>query len=322
MRTLNLLIVVVALLFSGCKQADQQSAPELASHKGPIKITGAYALTPMARIWAAEFMKTHPDITITVEPDGSNKGLSDVLNGTADLSMVSSEVPDQIDSQIWIAPVARMGVVPVINMKNPYWEEIRKKGIDREKLVALFSGEKKLAWGDIYGKPGKDPMHIYVRDDSAGATDVLGKFLWMKRDEFKGTGVTGDEKMIKAIQSDPLAIGYVNFIYLIDPANGYFADGIRPIPIDINFNGTIEPKENFYDSVTHLQRAMWSGKFPCVLTRPLSFAAKGKPDTKEVVEFLKWTLTDGQWLIPKQGYIELHRSENKCRVFFLSHAGM
>ena len=77
--------------------------------------------------------------------------------------------------------------------------------------------------------------------------------------------------------------------------------------------------ESFYDSVSYLQRAMWSGKFPCSLTRSLSLASKGKPVTKEVVEFLKYILTDGQRMVANEGYIELHRSENRCRVFFLDN---
>jgi phosphate transport system substrate-binding protein len=319
MKTQIWISILLVLLFIGCKQQTQQPAEQLASQNSPVKITGAYALYPLTRLWISEFQKTHPEVKFEIQPIGSGRGLTRLMEGNADLSMVSSEVPEDKDSLIWIAPVARLATVLIFNSGNPYLKEIIKGGMNRDDLADLFTNDHPKKWGDLFGKPGKDPIHIYIRSDSSGATDVLARYLWITPGDFKGTGVNGEDKMIEALKKDPFALGYCNFIYAFDPKILQYYSGFRILPLDINNNGKIDPKESFYDTVPRLQRAMWSGKFPCTLTRTLSLASKGRPRSKEVVEFLKYILTDGQRLVADEGYIELHRSENRCRVFFLDN---
>jgi phosphate transport system substrate-binding protein len=319
MKNLIVFVVVLLVLFPGCKQQNQSPVTDLASHNGPVKITGAYALLPLMQLWINEFQKLHPEIKFELQPNGSGRGLTVLMNGNADLSMVSGEIPMDKDSLIWIAPVSRLATVLIFNPGNPYMKEILARGMNRDDLTAIFTNDSPKKWGDLFGKPGKDPVHVYLRSDSSGATDVLAKYLWITPGNIKGTGVSGEDKMIEAIKKDPLALGYCNFIWAFDPGTLRFNNGFNVLPLDMNNNSKLDAKESFYDSVPLLQRAMWSGKFPCALTRPLSLASKGKPGTKEVVEFLKYILTDGQRLVAKEGYIELHRSENRCRVFFLDN---
>jgi phosphate transport system substrate-binding protein len=311
MRTKLSLFLILFTLMVSCRQATTREERPLPSHNGPIRISGAYALYPLMQLWVAEFQKTHPYVKFEVQPLGTGRGLNEVLAGKTDLAMVSSEIPgrSKLDSTIWIIPVARLGVVPVMNLKNPYLETIRKKGIRRDDLIEMFSDQNGKKWGDYFGKPGSDKVNTYIRSDSSGASEVLAKYLWIRSSDFKGTPVDGEPKMIEAVKKDPSALGYCNFIYTFDPRTMQWLDGMAVIPIDFNQNGQIDEKEDIFDSVSHLQRAMWLGKFPCALTRNLYLASKGKPASKEVVEFLSWIVTDGQNLVPGAGYIELHTSE-------------
>ena len=215
-------------------------------------------------------------------------------------------------------PVARLAVVPVINNKNPYLSLILKKGIRRDDLMNLFSGNASATWGDLFGKPGKDPVRVYIRADRAWATEVWLRFLFLDSAEMKGIPVTGEADLVEKVKQDPLALSYCNFIAAIDPQRHQIAEGLAVAPMDINQNGKLDEKENFYQGYTELQRAMWSGKYPHVLIRDLYFVIKGKPHTLETVSFLKWVLTEGKKLIPSEGYIELHTSEIRCRLNFLS----
>jgi phosphate transport system substrate-binding protein len=307
------------VLLSACKQGSTREDRPLPSHPGPIKIAGAYALLPLTKVFIAEFQKTHPYAKFEVEGIGSGRGLNELAGNKIDLAMISSDITATSDSLLWMIPVARLGVVPVISAKNPYLKEIMKKGIRKDELAELFSGQTPKFWGDLFGKAGQDKVNIYLRSDSSGATDVLGRYLWLQSNEMKGSPVDGEEKMNDAISKDPFALGYCNFIYAIEAASNQFKPDMMILPIDLNNNGKLDIKENFYDSVPHLQRAMWMGRFPCVLTRTLYFGANGKPATKEVVEFLIWVLTDGQKLVANQGYIELHSFEIPPRLYALKN---
>jgi phosphate transport system substrate-binding protein len=81
------------------------------------------------------------------------------------------------------------------------------------------------------------------------------------------------------------------------------------LPINFKGKGRLEGKSKIFDSFEHLQRAMWLGKFPCSLVRNLYLVSKGQPKTKEMVDFIYWVVTDGQKIVPDNGYIELHSSE-------------
>ncbi len=315
----NLLLLSAILFLSCCKQVSTREERPLPSHPGPIKIAGAYALLPLTKVWIAEFTKTHPYAQFELEGIGSGRGLNEIINKKIDLAMISSEIVSTTDSLLWVIPVARLGVIPIINNQNPYLKEIMKKGMKKDDMADLFAGYPVKTWGDIYGKPASDKVDVYLRSDSSGATDVLGKYLWLAPNEMKGYPVEGEEKMIESIKKDPLSLGYCNFIYTMDPSTHSFRTDVAIVPLDLNQNGNLEPKEKFYDSIDHLQRAMWLGKYPCALTRNLYFAANGKPDTREVVEFLIWVLTEGQNYVAPQGYIELHSFEIPPRLYALKN---
>lgn len=303
-----ILFVMLMLLYACNTKPGRQEAGTL-SHQSEITITGAYALSPLMKIWVGEFKKTHPGVSFKIVEKGSNLGLTDVLNKNTDIGMISNEIPASLDSLLQIVPVARLGVVPIISLKNPYLNDIVNKGVSRENLIALFSGQNPKTWGDMFGKPGKDPVNVYLRADSSGATMTLARYLWLDLTEMKGTGIAGEPNLIEKVKNDPLALSYCNFIYALDPATKQFSNDIHVLPIDFNQNGVIDWKEKVFENASQLQRAMWLGKFPCSLVRNLYLVTNGKPRTQEVAEFLYWVITDGQDLVAPNGYIELHSSE-------------
>jgi phosphate transport system substrate-binding protein len=223
--------------------------------------------------------------------------------------MISEELPKGKDSLLWLAPVARLGVVPVVSAKNPYLKEILEKGITRENLVDLFSGKSTKTWGEIMGKAGKDAVKVYIRGDSSGATTTLAKYLWIDNSELKGTPVNGEKELIAQVTADPLALSYCNFIYAFDPVKKEFLNDLKVVPINFSGKGKLEGNSKIFDTYDHLQRAMWLGRYPCSLIRNLYLVSNGQPRTREMVDFMYWIVTDGQHFVPENGYIELHTGE-------------
>jgi phosphate transport system substrate-binding protein len=309
MRSIVSSLFILCLILAGCNTQPERSGTEVLSHQNKITISGAYALAPLVQIWVDEFKKTHPDIQFTINPNGSDQGISDVLHGVVDVGMVSSDIPRGLDTNFTIVPVSRLGVVPIISTKNPYINEIFQKGISREELTRLFTNDNPKTWGDMFGKPSKDPVNVYIRADSSGAAKIFCRYLWVEPGELKGKAIKGETNLVDAVASDPFALGFCNFIYTIDPATKQFSYTIHVLPVDFNQNGMIDGKEKIFDNAAQLQRAMWLGKFPCSLIRNLYLVTRGKPHTYEVAEFLHWVITDGQKIVAENGYIELYSSE-------------
>ncbi len=297
------------ILLTCCNSKTNKQGTTVLSRSDLITISGAYALAPVMQVWMAEFQKTHPYVKFKLNVNGSGQGMRDILAGNVDLAMISEEIPKGKDTLLWIAPVARLGVVPVISAKNPYLNEIMEKGITRDDLVDLFSGVNAKTWGELAGKSSMDPVKIYIRGDSSGATTTLAKYLWIDRNEIKGTPVMGEKELINQVKSDPLALSYCNFIYAFDPGKKEFLNDLKVVPINFLGKERLKGNAKIFDSYEHLQRAMWLGRYPCSLIRNLYLVSKGKPRTREMVDFMYWIVTDGQHFVPENGYIELYSGE-------------
>lgn len=311
MKAVKYILILLIFLSPACinnTPEQQQEKESLPAHEGEIKIKGAYALTPLVQRWIDEYQKNHPSVLFNLSPVGTGEALPEIFSDETDLVLVSSELPDKLEATTWILPVARLSVVILVNRENPYWSQILESGIKNDDLSKLFTGEI-TSWGDLFGEHGKHPVSVYFRSDQAGATDILSKFLWLDDQKIIGTGIIGEKLLLETIKGDPHAIGYCNFIYSFDPESKEFLDDIRIIPLDLNHNGLLDTKENFYGSYAELHQAMWVGKYPCNLNRPLQIVASQKPSTKEVYDFLKWVIIDGQEIVSEMGYMQLRYSE-------------
>jgi phosphate transport system substrate-binding protein len=315
----HILLIMAAILIISCHTQKQndikgKAKQDCSSASGKITLSGAWALFPLTKIWTAEFQKLYPNIQFEIIGSGSGQGLKDLLDSKADIGMISSEIPIEDDTLVCTIPVARLAVVPIINKNNPYYQKISERGLKRDEITNLFSENKTHSWGDFFKNPSKDPVKAFIRNDLSGATDIWLKFLWMEKNELIGEGVANDEMMVKSILNNPLGIGYCNFVYIFDVNNTQIIPGIAVLPMDINSNGKIDPKEKFMENYSDLQRAMWLGKYPCVLTRDLCLATHGSPNNPQIICFLKWVLTEGQKYIEKSGYIQLRQSVINCKL--------
>jgi phosphate transport system substrate-binding protein len=300
-------------MISGCnsRKKDQTTVSLRKESKnelsGTFSITGAYALYPLVRKWSSDFIKLHPGVKIEIIANGTGQGINDLLGKRCQLAMISRPLTDEEQSDsIWIIPVAKAGVAPVINQRNPFFKRILEHGIDPQKLIKLYIGGQQMTWGDLLDTVSKEKVIIYTRADDSGAAAVWADFLWKERNDLKGIKVTGDEEMINSIQGNVLALGYCNFSYAFDSVTGERINDIQVFPIDLDFDKSIDKKELPFSNIKKAHRGIWLGYYPKNLTRELTFGSIGKPTDQVILEFLRYTLTVGQSLVGKSGFCELN----------------
>jgi phosphate transport system substrate-binding protein len=285
---------------------DPQSAAK-DTLSGSFTISGAYALYPLVVRWTDNFMKLHPAVKIVVTSGGTGQGINDLLAKKNQLAMISRPLTDEDQTKgIWVLPVAKEGVALIVNQRNPYIKRILQQGITPEKLIKLFTAQKQVSWGDILDTTLKEKVVVYTRADESGATEVWAAFLWKQGTDLNGIKVTGDEEMIKNIQNNQLAIGYCNFSYAFDTINGDRMKDIQVVPIDLDFDKTIDRKEVPFTNINKAHRGLWLGYYPKNLTRELTFGSMGKPSDPAILAFLKYVLTTGQSQVAKMGFCELN----------------
>jgi phosphate transport system substrate-binding protein len=278
--------------------------------KGNISISGAFALYPLTVKWAEEFRKIHPGVKFDISAGGAGKGMTDALAKMVDIGLVSREVsPEEVKKGAFAIAVTKDAVVPTVSASNPNIKDILANGLDRDAAINVFITGKAKTWGQAIGTKSAVPIRIYTRSDACGAGETWAKYLGKKQEDLLGVGVFGDPGLAQAVTKDPQGIAYNNIGYAYDAKTKRPNPGVKVIPLDVNNNGKIDPEENFYDTMDKLVTAIADGKYPSPPARDLYFVTSGKPVKKELVEFIKWSLTEGQKYVFESGYINLSKEK-------------
>lgn len=305
------LTAFLILLFgnSSCNNSKKESTTDASTDskelKGTISLSGAFALYPLANVWAQEFHKEHPGVRFNVSAGGAGKGMADVLVGAVDLGMFSREITQvEKDKGVWWVSVTKDAVVPTISSKNPILAQLKAEGLKREELAHYFLQDGRKTW-----KNTAYEVNVFTRSDAAGAADTWAQYLGAAgQDGLKGIAVFGDPGLADAVKKDARAIGFNNIIYIYDLNSGKKYPGIDVVPIDVNENGKIDPEENFYDTMNEMTDAIIDGRYPSPPARELYFISNGAPKKPEVRAFLNWVVTKGQDYVQENGYILLSKS--------------
>jgi phosphate transport system substrate-binding protein len=309
---INIILICFAIITS-CKARNTNEilnniqADTASVISGSINISGAYALYPLVQKWADDFIKLHAGIKINIFKTGSGQGIADILAGKSQLTMISRSLTDEeIHAGIWTIPVAKDGVVPIVNQNNPYIEKLLSQGLSPNEYLKAFTNERTTTWGELLGTSDKENVMVFSRADESGAADVFADFLYIKSSDLKGRKVTGDEEMIKSVQENLFSLGFCNFSYAFDPSSGERKNNIQIVPSDLDFDNKIERKEVPFNNLESARRCIWLGIYPKVLCRELTFGSLGKPSDPVIVEFLRYVLTEGQHVVEKTTLCELN----------------
>ncbi len=315
-----LIICFVSLI--ACNNCKTRNKPQLKSNssskglKGTITISGAFALYPMTAKWAEEFRKIHPKVRINISAGGAGKGMTDALSGIVDLGMFSRTISDvEKEKGVWCVSVTMDAVLPTVNAGSPVINPLLKRGITRDEFKKLFITREIKTWDELFeNQQQKSTINIYTRSDACGAAQMWGAFFGENQESLVGIGIYGDPGMADAVKSDINGIGYNNIIYVYDINTRKKHQGIEIIPIDFNENGRIDDDERLYNNLDDIMMAIKEERYPSPPARELYFVSKGKPQQREVIEFLKWIVTEGQVYVNEGGYVRL--SEEKLNLEF------
>ena len=300
-------IILVAL---GAFATNFQGAPPKEKKEIAISFSGAFALYPLAQVWAEQYNKTHPAVRFDIQAGGAGKGLTDCLAGAVDVGMFSRELTDAEKAKgVWTLALCKDAVLPTVNAKNPYFRALQVRGVKKAEFNSIFVDHSITTWEDLLGTgKGTHKINVYTRADAAGAADSWAAFFGKKQENLRGIGVSGDPGVADAVRKDMNSIGYNNTLFVFDAKSGKKLPGIEVVPIDVNGNGTIDPEENFYDNLRIFLKAVNDGKYPSPPARQLYFITKGKTNNKEILNFFNWVLTEGQQYVSSAGYVALPKN--------------
>jgi len=299
-----------------------------------VQINGAGATFPypIYSKWFAEYQKLHPDVAINYQSIGSGGGVQQVTKqtvffGASDMPMT----PEQLQAapgKILHFPTVLGAVVPVYNIPN-VTAELRFSG---PLLADIFLG-KITKWNDAaIGKlnpgvslPGTD-ITVVHRAEGSGTTYIWVDFLSKTSEEFKkrvgvnasvnwptGVGGRGNEQVAALVKQTPGALGYVELIYALQTKISYgtvqnmAGDFVKASVESVTLAAAAAVKQMPADFRVSITNAPGKGVYPISsFTWLLLYEdPKDKAQSKTMVDFLKWALSDGQKYCADLGYAPL-----------------
>ena len=308
------------------------SATGLLAQGTQINGAGATFPNPIYSKWFSEYSKMHPTVQINYQPIGSGGGIRQLTNqtvffGATDGPMTAEQL-QQAPGKVLHLPTVLGGVVPVYNLPGVR-TELKFTGA---LLADIFLG-KITKWNDPalmkinpgVSLPGTD-ISVVHRSDGSGTTYIWVDYLAKVSPEWKqkagvatsvnwptGIGGKGNEGVAGLVQQTPGAIGYVELIYALQNKIEYGSvqntDGefVRASTASVTAAAAAAVKSMPKDFRVSITNAPGKGVYPISsFTWLLLYEnPKNKAQSKMMVEFVKWALTDGQKFAPDLGYAPL-----------------
>ena len=290
-----------------CAPKVKEGYDEKTGYTGSISMSGAFALYPLAVLWAEDFKKIHPNVRFNISAGGAGKGVTDVLTNMVDIGLVSRDLhPAELEKGALPITVAKDAVLGTLNSNHPNIALIKERGFTRDELINLFVKQKYKRWIDIDSRFVSAPIECYVRSDAAGAAETWAKFLGERQEGLKGIGIFGDPGLAQVIKGKALSLGFNNINYVYDLKTKKPGANISVLPIDQNGNGRIDQEENFYDHLDSLTQAIALGRYPSPPVRDLMFVIRKDKQTKLLQAFMAFALDKAQQShLLEHGYVPL-----------------
>lgn len=288
LKFLNLL----ALFFLVACQNRSDKSKKDEETEAIIRIKGSDTELLMVQHLAKAYMADHPNVSISVEGGGSNKGIEALMNNEIDICNSSKEISQKdllkfTDRKI--KPIPVMFSVDALAIITNY-----KVGVDSlstTQLIKIYNGEIKN-WKELGGED--QAITLFGRDKTSGTRDYFnGKFL-SGRHEWPIRECSSNREIVNSVIETSGAIGYVGAGFLFDE-KGKPNGNLWAMPIYIQNH----PAYSAYES-----EAIKRGDY--ILNRPLYQYINGLP-SPAIEDFLLFELTKrGQDIIMEHGFYPIN----------------
>lgn len=241
----------------------------------------------LVQAWAKEFMKTNPNVPVSVQSGDSGSGIEALINRTTDLAAASRDLSPaeaklaaQKGDRLRKVTVARDAIVVIVNPNNPVDE------LSLEQLRQIFTGAKQN-WHD-FGGPNKK-IDLFTREKESGTS------IYFQDHVLNGQPYASSAKILRvsdaltqAVRKSPWSIAYEGLGYGLSAANQ-----VKLLKIKLTDSSkAVAPSQ-----------ATAVGAYP--LSRPLIiFLDRDSKDS--VVRFVNFCMSQkGQELVEAQGYVKV-----------------
>ena len=271
----------VAAVLSGCTKPDS-TGDSAAGAKQNLTVKGSDTMVQLAQGWAQEFMKAHPEISVTVTGGGSGTGISALKNKSTDIANSSRPMKDDEKADVGDVKefiVAQDALAVIVNPQNPISE------LTLEQIKDIYTG-KVTNWNQVGGPDRR--IVLNARETSSGTYVFFQEHVLGKDTPYASTALLqpSTSQIVDNVGEDAGGIGYVGL--------GYLNDKVKAIKVkkDAASPGVDATPENVLNNT-----------YP--LARPLYNYTAGEP-SPTAKTYLDWVMgAGGQEVVSKLDFVPI-----------------
>ncbi len=268
---------------------------------GKVSSVGSDTLANLMTLWAEEFQKIYPSVSVQIQAAGSSTAPPALIEGSSNLGPMSrvmkeKEIADfekKFGYKPTYFPVAIDALAVFVHKDNPLG------GMSIKQVDAIFSATRKCGgtvdittWGQLGLTGGwqNRPIQLFGRNSASGTYGYF-KSKGLCKGDFKDTvnEQPGSSSVVQSINDSRNAIGYSGI--------GYLTAGVRALPISTRTGKYVEPTAaNAANGIYPLSRFLYVyiNKKPGQELPPLE---------RELIKLIYSRL--GQEVVVKDGYVPL-----------------
>jgi len=269
---------------------------------GNLSSVGSDSMNNLMTLWAEQFNKFYPNVTIQIEGKGSSTAPTALIAGTAQVGPMSRPMKgteiDAFEKKFGYKPTEVRTSVDALavflNKDNPI------KSLTLAQVDAVFSKSRRQGgkadiktWGQLglTGEWANKPISMYGRNSASGTYGFFKEHV-LKTGDYKDEvkEQPGSAAVVQSVTVDRFSIGYSGI--------GYTTAGVRAVPLAEKEGGKVfeATKENAYAGDYPLARFLYLyvNKAPNKSFDPLTG------------EFIKLVIArEGQEVVVKDGYFPI-----------------
>ncbi|MCX6358422.1 MAG: PstS family phosphate ABC transporter substrate-binding protein [Armatimonadetes bacterium] len=281
-RIAAVLLAVGCVGLSGCAAPPKDGST--GANAATLSVKGSDTMVQLAQVWAEAFMKSHPDVRVSITGGGSNTGFTALISKGADIANASRAMkPEEAASaeKKGVAPkefvVAKDALSIIVNKANPIQE------LTLAQLKDIYTA-KVTNWKDLGGLD--TPIVLNARESSSGTSTFFQEHVLGKGTAYAATAMLqpATSQIVAGVSQDKGAIGYVGL--------GYLNSTVKAVMVK---------KDAQSKAVAPSIETVVDGTY--VLARPLFEYTNGDP-TGNVKLWLDWVRgPEGQAIVKKLDFV-------------------
>ncbi len=300
-KKMNTLGAVVLMIFSTLAMADVDTLPSYQKSSGisgKISSVGSDTLANLMTLWAEEFKREYPNVTIQIQAAGSSTAPPALTEGTSSFGPMSRKMKDKENAAFeekygYKATPIRVAIDALAVYVH---KDNKLEGLSIPEVDAIFSATRKcgyaediVSWSQLGSNLGS--IQVYGRNSISGTYGYFKKKALCKGDyKDRVNEQPGSASVVQGVTKSLNGIGYSGI--------GYKTSGVKALALSKKRDGKM---------IAATKKNAANGSYP--LSRYLYVyvnKAPNKPMAPLDREFIKMVLSKvGQRVVVKDGYVPL-----------------